>query len=124
MYHKAKSIFEKSYYDTVEEMPNVAKVHFPDQKEPVEMTAEEICALDDEGWYTIMHSVNWGSCDHWTSQKPSKWVKECFNGIIRYVKKGYKAGKEYEETVGYNRRSWSITLTKQSDYFKAEVWNS
>lgn len=47
MYHKA-TLTSKAYYDTLEEMPNVAKVYFPDEEEPKEMTAEEICALDDQ----------------------------------------------------------------------------
>lgn len=29
MYHKG-TIFEHSYYDTIEEMPTTAKVYFPD----------------------------------------------------------------------------------------------
>lgn len=120
MYHEAKRWFEKSYYDTIEEMPDKAKVYFPDEKEPRLMTAAEICALDKEGWYTIMHSVNWGCCDHWTSEKPSKWVRERFNRYYHYTKNGKSDG----EHVGYNRIEWSLRLTKQSDYWKSEVWNS
>ena len=63
MYHEGTK-FSKSYYDTLEEMPKTAKVYFPDEKEPRQMTADEICALDKEGWYTIMHSCNYGCCDH------------------------------------------------------------
>ena len=115
MFHEAK-LFYPSYYDTLEEMPNVAKVYYPNQKEPVEMTAEQVCALDDEGWYTIIHECNFGVCDHWTSVKPSKWVKEVFSRIIQYADK--------DRTVGYNRNGWSITLTKDANYWKSEVWNS
>lgn len=119
MYHEAH-LFTKAYYDTIEEMSDKAKVYFPDEKEPRLMTAEEICELDDEGWYTIMHSVNWGSCDHWTSEKPSKWVRERFNQIIRFSKNG----KADEPATGWNRLEWEIRLTRDSKYWKAEVWNS
>lgn len=119
MYHEG-SIFSKPYYDTLEEMPATIKVYFPDRKEPVEMTADEVCALDNEGWYTIMHSVNWGSCDHWTSEKPSKWVKDRFNRILHYTSNGKEDGKH----IGFDRLGWSITLTRESNYWKAEVWNS
>lgn len=115
MYHEAKR-FSRSYYDTKEEMPKVAKVYFPDEKEPREMTPENICALDNEGWYTIMHSVNYGCCDHWKSEKPSKWVRERFNHIIHYTSNG--------KHVGYNRQEWSLHLTRDGSYWKAEVWNS
>ncbi len=119
MYHKGTG-FNKSYYYTIEEMPKKAKVYFPDEQEPREMTADEICALDADGWYTIMHSVNWGICDHWTSEKPSKWVRERFERILHYTKNGKADG----EHVGYNRVSWSLTLTRDSHYWKSEVWNS
>lgn len=119
MYHEG-TIYSKAYYDTFEEMPNVAKVYFPGEKEPREMYAEEIRALDNEGWYTIMHSVNYGSCDHWTSQKPSKWVSERFERIIHYTKNGREDG----EHIGYNRMEWSLKLTRDSNYWKSEVWNS
>ena len=116
MYHEG-NFMRHSYYDTIEEMPKTAKVYYPDEKEPKEMTAQEISVLDNEGWYTIMHSVNYGVCDHWTSEKPSKWVRERFERIIRYTdKKG--------DTVGYNRKGWSLTLTRDSKYWKSEVWNS
>ena len=119
MYHEA-TLTKRAYYDTLEEMPKMAKVYFPEEKEPKEMTAAEVCALDEEGWYTIMHSVNWGSCDHWTSQKPSKWVRERFERIFHYTKNGKADG----EHVGYNRQEWSIRLTRDGKYWKSEVWNS
>ena len=115
MYHEG-TLITSAYYDTIEEMPKRAKVRFPDKTEK-EMTAEEICALDEEGWYTIMHSSNWGVCDHWTSQKPSKWIKERFNSIIHYTRRN-------GETVGYNRKSWTIVLTRDANFWKSEVWNS
>lgn len=116
MYHKAKTIYDRSYYDTIDEMPKKAKVFFPDEEEPREMTASEIMELDDQGWYTIMHSVNYGCCDHWTSQKPSKWVLERFLCIINYMRNN--------QVIGYNRKEWSITLTRNGNYWKSEVWNS
>lgn len=119
MYHKG-TLTTKAYYDTLEEMPKVAKVFFPDSKEPREMTADEIRDLDEQGWYTIMHSVNWGCCDHWTSEKPSKWVRERFERIWHFTKNGKADGKH----VGYNRAGWELHLTRQSNYWKAEVWNS
>lgn len=119
MYHEA-TFLSKAYYDTLEEMPNVAKVYFPNEKEPIEMTPNQVCDLDNEGWYTIMHSVNWGSCDHWTSQKPSKWVKERFNRIVHYTSNGKDDGRH----IGYNRLEWSIKLTKNANYWQSEVWNS
>ncbi len=115
MYHEPK-LLQPGYYDTIEEIPNMCKVRFPDEKEYKEMSPEDVCALDEQGWYTIMHSVNWGSCDHWTSEKPSKWVRERFNHIIQYTSRG--------KTIGYNRADFYITLTRQSDYWKSEVWNS
>ena len=119
MYHEGEFL-SPSYYDTMEEMPNKCKVKFPDSKEEVEMTPEEVCALDDEGWYTVMHSCNYGVCDHWTSEKPSTWVQKKFNHIIRYT-----TGKgEKERTVGYNRKSWYIKLTRDAHVWKSEVWNS
>ena len=121
MYHEGDSWWgTKPYYDTLEEMPKKAKVYFPGVKEPKEMTAQEICALDNEGWYTIMHSVNWGCCDHWTSEKPSKWVRERFNKFIRYSKNG----KADEPAMGWNRIEWEIRLTKYAKYRKSAVWNS
>ena len=116
MYHEGRNCLEASYYDTIEEMPKTAKVEFPDGSVK-EMTESEMYGLSNEGWYTIMHSCNYGCCDHWTSEKLEKWVRERFNGIIRYVGK-------YKETIGYNRRSWYVKLTKQKNYFKSEVWNS
>lgn len=119
MYHK-ETLSTKAYYDTFEEMPSKAEVRFPvsDGKWEVrQMTAEEINALDNDGWYTILHSVNWGICDHWTSVKPSKWVRDRFNHIIRYQNnKG--------EIIGYDRLSWLLVLTRDANYWKAEVWNS
>lgn len=117
MYHESKSPFTRSYYDTIEEMPNEVKVYFPDEKEPKIMSVEEVRALDNEGWYTIMHSVNWGSCDHWTSEKVSKWLNERFLSYWQYVD---KAGK----IVGYDRKEWSVRLTKEANYRQSEVWNS
>lgn len=115
MYHEG-TIFTHSYYDTIEEMPNVAKVYFPDEKEPKEMTAEQVRSLDKDGWYTVMHSVNWGCCDHWTSEKPSKWVRDRFERIVKYVNK--------DKVVGYNRVDWSIRLTRDAKVWHSEVWNS
>ena len=114
-YHKATRLGEKSYYDTIEEMPGTAEVRFPDGTKK-QMTPDEICELDKDGWLTVMHSCNYGVCDHWTSEKPSTWVRERFNHIIRYVDNNNK-------TVGYNRRDWWIKLTKER-VFHAEVWNS
>ena len=48
MYHEA-TLYKKAYYDTLEEMPKVAKVCFPaPNKETKEMTAEQIRELDNE----------------------------------------------------------------------------
>ena len=116
MYHEA-TLRSRAYYDTFEELPKVAKVYFPDSDEPKEMNAKQVCALDNEGWFTIMHSVNWGCCDHWTSEKPSKWVRERFEKICRYI-------DNQGNTIGYNRESWHITLTRNGNYWKSEVWNS
>lgn len=114
MYHKG-TIYEYSYYDTIEEMPNVADVYFPDKKEPVKKTVQEMLELSNEGWYTILHEVNYGCCDHWTSVKLEVWVQKRFNKIVRYSTKN---------GIGYNRASWSVHLTKDSNYHKSEVWNS
>lgn len=65
MYHKAKTLFEHSYYDTIDEMPNTAKVEFPDSTEK-ECTIDEMIKLSNDGWMTVMHEWN-GACDHWTS---------------------------------------------------------
>lgn len=119
MYHK-ETLSTKAYYDTFEEMPKMAEVRFPladGKSETRQMTADEICALDNEGWYTILHSVNWGSCDHWTSAKPSKWVRERFNHIICYKNKN-------GEVVGYDRADWLLVLTGEANYWRSEVWNS
>lgn len=118
MYHKADFFTNGgyAYYDTIEEMPKTAKVYFPNEEEPKEMTAEEMMKLSKEGWYTIMHSCNYGSCDYWTTEKLSKWVDERFLRIRRYVRKG--------ETMGYNRDGWSVRLTKDAHYWKSAVWNS
>ena len=115
MYHEATKWGRHSYYDTIEEMPKTAKVKFPNG-ETKEMTADEICALDEQGLFTIMHSCNYGTCDHWTSEKPSTWVRKRFMQIYEYVEDG--------KTVGYNRAGWSIDLTTDGHFFKAEVWNS
>lgn len=116
MYHEA-TLSTRAYYDTLEEMPKVAKVYLPNEKEPKEMTIDEMYKLSDEGWYTIMHTVNWGSCDHWTSVPLKIWVEKRFRTILGYTnKKG--------ELVGYNRQEWSVRLTKDKNYWKSEVWNS
>lgn len=112
-YHKATRLGEHSYYDTFDEMPNMATVRFPDGKEK-QMTPEEIMALDGE-WFTVMHSCNYGVCDHWTSEKPSTWLKERFYQIIQYKKGG--------KIVGFNRKGWVLRLTNEK-VFHAEVWNS
>lgn len=117
MYHEA-TLYNKAYYDTIEEIPNVAKVYSPEWEGYKELTAEEMYALSDDGWYTIMHEVNWGSCDHWTSQPLRNWVNKRFNSIVRYTKG--KGGP----VVGYDRQGWSVTLTRDSKYWKSEVWNS
>lgn len=64
-------------------VPTTAKVKFP-SGETKEMTADEICALDEQGLFTIMHDCNYGVCDHWTSVKPSVWVRERFWKIYEY----------------------------------------
>lgn len=115
MYHKG-TLYSHAYYDTIEEMPAVAKVYFPNEKEPVEMTADEMQKLSDEGWYTILHTVNYGCCDHWSSVRLEVWVRERFNRIVRFENKG--------RIVGYNRSDWSVRLTKDKNYHKSEVWNS
>lgn len=119
MYHEA-TLGSKAYYDTLEEMPRTAKVYFPDEKEPKELSVNEMNQLSDEGWYTIMHSVNWGSCDHWISVPLRKWVEEKFERIIHYTSNGKVDG----EHVGYNRYEWSVRLTRDKNYWKSEVWNS
>lgn len=116
MYHKAE-LFKRAYYDTIEEMPKVAKVYFPDKKEPVEMTSDEMLKLSDEGWYTILHEVNYGCCDHWTSVKLEVWVRKRFNQIVILEDKNHNI-------VGYNRMDWSVRLTKDKNFRKSEVWNS
>ena len=116
MYHKG-TIYHRGYYDTIDELPQKVNVYFPDEKEPKEMTPSEVCELDDMGWFTIMHSVNWGICDHWTSEKPSTWVRERFNRVVKLKKKN-------GEVMGYYRADTSIRLTKDGKYWKSEVWNS
>lgn len=59
MYHEA-TFMTKAYYDTIEEMPIVAKVKSPEWEGVRELTANEMLDLSDEGWYTIIHEVNWG----------------------------------------------------------------
>ena len=119
MYHKG-TLFSKAYYDTLEEMPKMVRVKYPNQNEYVEMTPDDVCKLDDDGWYTVMHSSNMGICDHWTSEKPSKWVRERFNNIIHYTSNGKADGKH----IGYNRVGWEIALTRDAHVWHAEVWNS
>lgn len=115
MYHESTRWDEKPYYDTIKEMPTKATVRFPDGTKK-QMSADEIVALDDDGWLTVMHSCNYGVCDHWISEKPSKWVQERFNRIIAYKDKSNKI-------VGFNRISWTIVLTKEK-VWHSEVWNS
>lgn len=118
MYHKA-TITTRAYYDTVSEMPNTAKVYFPkeDNRPMEEMTVEQMMELSDKGYHTIVHSVNFGCCDHWYSVPLSRWVQEYFMQIIHYTdQKG--------DTVGYDRKDWSVLLTYDADYRKSDVWNS
>lgn len=116
MYHEA-TLTTEAYYDTFSEVPYKVKVFLPEAEEPIEMTPEELIEMSErEGYYTIMHSVNWGCCDHWTSEKLSKWVKERFY-LIRYTDKN-------GQTVGYSRPEFSVRLTKDSKYWRSEVWNS
>lgn len=115
MYHEATA-FTRAYYDTKEELPNEIKVYFPNEKEPKIMTPRQLLDLSEEGWMTVMHSCNYGVCDHWISEPLIKWLEERFECIIRYVDKN-------DKTVGYNRKGWSLRLTKEK-VWKSEVWNS
>lgn len=119
MYHKATPC-SKAYYDTLEEMPNMAKVRFPNEKEPVEMTVEQMYELSREGWRTIMNTCNYGVCDHWDSVPLSVWVDKRFKQILHYTSNGKADGKH----IGYNRASWYVILTRDKHYHKSEVWNS
>lgn len=118
MYHKSE-LFKKAYYDTLEEMPTTAKIYFPNEKEPRELSVTEMYKLSDEGWKTVMHTVNWGSCDHWCSVPLRKWVDSRFLRIIHYTSNG----KENGTSIGYDRMEWSARLTKE-DVWESSVWNS
>lgn len=115
MKHEAKAGYYPEYYDTMDELPKEVNVKFPHSDKWVKMTEDEVKKLDGKYW-TIMHSVNWGSCDHWTSEKPSYWLKEEFNKVYHYKYQG--------KFLGYNRRSYDLKLTEESNFFKAEVWDS
>lgn len=117
MYHKAKNCLEHSYYDTIGEMPLKANVYYPDSKKPVMMDSAEMFKLSSEGWRTIMHSCNYGCCDHWTSEPLSKRVNDKFNSYYQFTDREGKI-------VGYNRREWAVRLTRDKHYFHSEVWNS
>lgn len=115
MYHEA-TFYSRAYYDTMEEMPNVAKVYSPEWEGYKELTSEQMMELSDEGWYVIVNETNWGCCDHWVSKPLRYWVENRFNRITQYTTKGW--------VVGYNRNGWEVKLTRDSKYWKAEVWNS
>ena len=119
MYHEG-TMFRNPYYYTIEEMPNTAKVKFPDEKESREMTIEQMYELSREGWHTIIATTNYGICDHWDSVPLSVWVEKRFKRILHYTSNGKADGKH----IGYNRASWSVTLTRDKHYHKSEVWNS
>lgn len=114
MYHEPK-LFSPGYYDSIDELPTKAKITFPDGTKK-EMTVNEMLELSEDGWLTVMHSVNYGVCDHWTSVPLKTWVRERFERIIRYTTQNGK-------TIGYNRSSCGTTLTKEK-VWKSEVWNS
>ena len=116
MYHKG-NLFQKGYYDTIEEIPNTAIVRIYGQKDKT-LTLDELYSLAEEGkWYFVEHTCNWGCCDHWDSQPLRKWIEKYFLEIVRYTN---PEGK----TLGYNRVKNFVILCENKYVSKSEVWNS
>ena len=116
MYHEGK-LLTPSYYDTIDEMPNIVKVSFPNDKGYREMSPEDFKKLDDDGWYCPLSSSNYGCCDFIEYVKPSVWLERKFNKIIKYIDKN-------KNTIGYNRASWYIHLSERKKPTESFVWNS
>lgn len=109
-----------SYYDKVEEIPDMCMVNFPgnDGRNPQVMTMREMLDLAaSEEWYVIVGDHNFGVCDHWISIPFNRWINEKYTRIIRYV-------DDNKNTIGYARQYKSVILTKDKTFHKSEVWNS
>lgn len=110
-------IYMISYYDTIEEIPDCCLVSFPDgSKRAFSLSEMQKLALTEE-WYVIVNDCNYGVCDHWISIPFRQWLEGYFPQLIRYEGKN-------KETRGYNRKYPSVSLTKEKNYHKSEVWNS
>ena len=106
------------YYDFPHEIPDECKVSFPDDREPKMMSKKEMRELaEKEEWWVIVHTVNWGSCDHWKSIPFKTWIDKYYPKLNQYVDRN-------KNTIGYARENRYVKLTKESNYWKAEVWNS
>ncbi len=105
-----------SYYDRQEEIPDICTVSIPG-KGKTEMSYNEMIQFaETEEWYVIVNECNWGVCDHWVSIPFRRWITEYYPKIIQYENNG--------KIIGYARLNRFVTLTKNKDYWKAEVWNS
>lgn len=108
-----------SYYDKVEEIPDMCVVSFPEEdgRKPAVMNMQGMLALArTEEWYVIAPDHNYGVCDHWVSIPFRRWINERYTRVDEYTDKG--------KTIGYKRHYSSVTLTKDKHFSYSEVWNS
>lgn len=119
MFHKSKNCFSSSYYDTMEEIPTDITVFYPkeERRDAVTIPVMELSSLCGDDYRCVMHSVNYGCCDHWDAVTADRWISECWSRVIRYTDKDGR-------TVGYNRPNKSVCLTRDKNYRVSEVWNS
>lgn len=123
MYHEKKKWGYGfiSCYDSIEEIPDICEVRFPedDGRKPQPMTENEMekLAWSEKDWYVIVPDHNYGVCDHWISIPFMRWICERYPRINRYV-------DDRQQTIGYNRQYRSVSLTKDKNFSKSEVWNS
>lgn len=107
-------------YDTIEEIPDMCEVRFPEEdgRKSEMMTSRQMLALAErEEWYVVVGDHNYGVCDHWISIPFRRWIYERYTKINQYQ-------DEKNKTVGYARSNISVCLTKDKNFHYSEVWNS
>lgn len=120
MYHEITNPFawpNEPYYDSVKEIPDSCRVHFPDGRTQDMSSSEMRVLANAEEWYVIVNDCNYGVCDHWISIPFSQWVNKYYPRIKQFVNK-------QKEPFGYCRIHQSVSLTKDKNFRKSEVWNS
>lgn len=108
----------RPYWDSIEEIDDQCRVYIPGINEPKEMTEAEMRRLArDEDWYVIIEDSNFGVCDHWYSIPFMKWIDDYYCRYIKYQQND-------KSILGYARKANYVSLTKEKNFSKSEIWNS